>query len=88
MEKLLSLLNSADDVVLNVNIFLEDDAVMLTNARFTVYDYYNEDNCIRIVQSNGAELVLLKDDCVYFEDEEGDNWRFKHGALEVYIYEE
>ena len=88
MEKLLSLLNSSHDVVLNVNVFLEDDTIMLTNAKFTVYDYYDEDDHICLVQSNGAELILPKDSCVYFEDEEGDNWRFKQGDLEVYIYEE
>ena len=87
MNEFLSMLNQYDKIVLDVNVFSNDDAVSLQGMRFSVYDYYEEETYIKLVQFNGAELVLPIDKCSYLdEDEDGGNWVFKHGDLNIFIF--
>ena len=86
MNEFLKMLNQFDKIVLDVSIFTDDDAVLLQNIKFSVYDYYEEETFLKLVQVNGAELILPVDECSYLsEEEDGGNWVFKHGNLQIFI---
>lgn len=86
MNDFLSMLNQYDKIVLDVNVFTDDDAVLLQGIKFNVYDYYEEETYLKLVQFNGAELILPKEECSYLsEEEDGGNWVFKHGNLQIFI---
>lgn len=84
MEKFLELLNTNDDLELEVNVISKNEEILLIGMRFIVFDYYDENDYIKIIEKSGGELLLPKTNVSM--DEENDGWTFTSGDLEVSIF--
>lgn len=84
MEKFLELLNTNDDLELEVNVISKNEEILLIGMRFIVFDYYDENDYIKIIEKSGGELLLPKTNVNM--DEENDGWTFTSGDVEVNIF--
>lgn len=84
MKKFLDVLNTNEYPILIINIFSKDDIIMLTDFKFKVYDYYIEEDYIRLITKDGTEFVLPKN--LEYSGEDLDSWKVKYNDIEIFIY--
>ena len=84
MDKLLEILNNNDKVVVNIGIYNKENLFGLTETEFTIYDYIQMDNYIKLYQSNGSELTLPFNEIKY--DEEDESWYCEVDNIKIYFF--
>lgn len=84
MKKFLDVLNTNEYPILVINLFSKDDIIMLTDFKFKVYDYYIEEEYIRLTTKDGTEFVLPKN--LKYSGEDLDSWIVKYNDIEIFIY--
>ena len=84
MNKFVEMLNNNDKVILDVSVYNKEDLFALTGLIFSVFDYVQEDDYIKLYQQNGSELVLPINEIKYNEEDE--LWYCKMGDIEIFIF--
>lgn len=84
MKNMMEVLNNNDKVVLDVSMYYKDDIVVLNGIKFDVFDYSLEDDYIRLIQENGAEMIIPTDNITYMEED--DTWMYKDADIELFIF--
>lgn len=86
MTEFLEMLNNNDKVVINVTICTKDAGIICSELKFNIVNYYYDNNCIRLITDNDAELFIGTDCVIHDKDEyDEDVWVFEINGSKVFI---
>lgn len=83
MKNLMELLENNNKVVMNVSVYFKDDLFVMSGIKFNILDYSLGEDYIKLVRSDGAEIILSINDINYIEED--DVWYVEENGLEVYL---
>ena len=90
MDNFYRMLIENNTVLLDINVFSDDDNVSLTSVAFNVHDVYldADNNKLLLTQENGSVLTLPIQGWQYLGEDFGDSWKVVYKNLNFYIYVE